>query len=330
MKAVVWTKYGSPNGLQLEEVEKPIPKDNEILVKIHATTVTAGDCEMRTLKLPMGLGFIIRLYNGIRRPKRITILGQEFSGEVDEVGKDVTSFKKGDQVFGSSGFEMATYAEYKCVPEEGEAVAAIKPSNMTFEEAATIPVGGFTALHFLRKGNIQSGQKVLINGAGGSIGTVGVQLAKHYGAEVTAVDSAGKLDMLRSIGADHVIDYTQVDFTKSGETYDVIFDVVGKASYSGSIKSLKENGFYLMGNPTISRMIRGLWTSRGNKKVIGGSATPNSEDLIFLRDLIEDGKIRAVIDRRYPLGEIPNAHRYVETGQKTGNVVITVELNNTI
>ena len=309
--------------LQLRDVEKPIPKDDEVLLKIHATTVTAGDCEMRSLKIAMGLGNIIRLYNGVRRPKKTTILGQEYAGEIESVGKDISKFKVGDQIFGSSGFEMATYAEYKSIPAEGLAVFALKPANMTYEEAATIPAGGFTALHFLRKGNIQPGQKILINGAGGSIGTVGVQLAKSMDAEVTAVDSSGKLDMLRSIGADHTINYMEEDFTKSGEKFDVIFDVVGKASYSGSIKSLTENGLYLMGNPTISRMIRGR-ALRGTKKVIGGTATNNTEDLIFLRDLIEAGKLRAVIDRRFPLGQVADAHRYVETGEKIGNVVITV------
>ena len=323
MKAIVWTKYGGPEVLRLRDVEKPIPKDDEVLVKIHATTVTAGDCEMRSLKIAMGLGNIIRLYNGVRRPKKTTILGQEYAGEIESVGKDVSKFKVGDQIFGSSGFEMATYAEYKSIPAEGLAVFALKPANMTYEEAATIPAGGFTALHFLRKGNIQPGQKIIINGAGGSIGTVAVQLCKYYGAEVFAVDSTEKLDMLRSIGADHTYDFTKEDFTKSGEKFDVIFDVVGKASYSGSIKSLNENGLYLMGNPTIPRMIRGR-VLRGSKKFIGGTATNNIEDLIFLRELIEDGKIRAVIDRRYPLEQVADAHRYVETGEKIGNVVINV------
>ena len=329
MKAIVWTRYGPPEGLELREVEKPVPKDNEILVKIRATTVTAGDCEMRSLKIALGLGYIIRLFNGIGRPKRTTILGQELSGVVEAVGNDVTKFKPGDEVFGATDFSMGAYAEYKCFPEEGEAVVALKPTNLSFEEAATIPMGGFTALYFLRRANIQEGHKVLINGAGGSIGTIGVQLAKHWGAEVTAVDSAGKLEMLRSIGADHVIDYKQEDFIKSGETYDVIFDVVGKASYSGSVRTLKENGIHLIGNPTVARMVRSQWTSRrSSKKVITGAASNNIEDLEFLKGLIEAGKIKAVIDRRYPLEQMVEAHKYVETGQKVGNVVITVDHDN--
>ena len=251
------------------------------------------------------------------------ILGQELAGEIESVGKEVKLFKKGDQVFAATGFRLGAYAEYNCLPEKG--LMAIKPANMTYEEAATVPVGGLHALHFLRRGNIQSGQKVLINGAGGSIGTFAVQLAKSFGAEVTAVDSTAKLDMLCSIGADKVIDYTKEDFTKSGEIYDVIFDVVGKSSFSGCIRSLKEKGFYLLGNPGLSQRIRGRWTSMtGSKKVIGGTVSYKTEDLIFLRELIEAGKIKSVIDRRYPLEQIAEAHRYVDTGQKTGNVVITV------
>ena len=270
----------------------------------------------------------MRLYMGLRKPTRITILGQEFAGEIESVGKDVTRFKQGDQVFGATGFGMGAYAEYICLPEEPEAmegVLAKKPANMTYEEAAAVPIGGLEALHFLRKANIQSGQKVLIIGAGGSIGTFAVQLAKSFGAEVTGVDSTGKLDMLRSIGADHVIDYTQEDFTKNGQTYDVIFDVMGKSSFSGSIRSLKQNGRYLLANPGLSQMVRGRWTSmRSSKKVIIGAASHKTEDLIFLKELIEAGKIKPVIDRRYPLEQIAEAHRYVETGQKKGNVVITL------
>jgi NADPH:quinone reductase-like Zn-dependent oxidoreductase len=274
MKAIVWTKYGSPDVLQLREVEKPTPKGDEVLIKIYATTASAGDFETRSLKVPLMLGLAMRIYVGFIRPKRIIIIGQELAGEIESVGKDVKRFKEGDQVFAGLGFGMGAYAEYKCLPEkptEMEGVLAKKPSNMTYEEAAAVPVGGLNALHFLRKGNIQSGQKVLINGAGGSIGTIAIQLAKYFGAEVTAVDSTGKLDMLRSIGADQVIDYTQEDFTKSGQTYDVIFDVVGKSPFSRSIKSLKQNGRYLIAYPGLSQMVRGLWTSmRSSKKVIGG------------------------------------------------------------
>ncbi|MBW7882520.1 MAG: NAD(P)-dependent alcohol dehydrogenase [Caldilineaceae bacterium] len=329
MKAMVWTKYGPPDGLQLREVEKPAPKDHEVLVKIHATTVTAGDCEARSLKFPLGLWIPMRIYAGLRKPERITILGQELAGEVESAGKDVRLFEEGDQVFGVTGFGLGTYAEYICLPEKSEDGALAKmPANLTYEEAAALPVGGLEALHFLRKGNIQRGERVLINGAGGSIGTVAIQLAKYLGAEVTGVDSTGKLDMLRSIGADQVIDYTQEDFTRNGQTYDVIFDVVGKSPFSRSIRSLKPNGRYLIANPRLSKMVRGLWTSRtSSKKVIFELASHKTEDLVFLKELAEMRKIRPVIDRRYPLEQIPAAHRYVETGQKAGNVVITVVHN---
>ena len=320
MKAVVWTKYGSPDVLQLKEIEKPTPKDKEVLIKVFAATVTAGDCEVRSSKFPLWLWVVMRLYIGLRKPKRVTILGQELAGEIESVGKDVTLFKKGDQVFASPFF--GAYAEYMCLPEDG--MLAIKPINMTYDEAATVPTGGFTSLHFLRQGNLQNGEKILINGAGGSIGTIAIQLAKYFGAEVTAVDSTMKLDILRSIGADKVIDYTQEDFTKSGETYDVILDVVGKSSFSGSLKSLKKNGRYLIANPTLSKMVRGKWTSMiRNKKVITKMAKDNIEDLNFFRELIEAGKLKSIIDRRYTLEQIIEAHSYVDTGQKTGNVVIT-------
>jgi len=332
VKAIVWTQYGPPDVLQLKEVEKPTPKDNEVLIRIYATTVTAGDCELRSLRLPFYLGLPLRAYVGIIRPRRVPILGTELAGEIEAVGKDVGSFNEGDQVFGSAGFGMGANAEYICLPEEpGEmgGGVAIKPANMTYEEAATVPFGGRDALHFLRKGDIQSGQKVLINGAGGSIGTFAVQLAKYFGAEVTAVDSAAKLDMLRSIGADEVIDYTQEDFTRSGETYDVIFDVVGKSSFSRSLGSLRENGSYLLANPRLSHMFRGLWTSRrSSKKVVFETASPTIAGLIFLKGLIEAGKIKTVIDRRYPLEQTAEAHRYVEKGGKKGNVVITVGHNS--
>jgi len=263
MKAIVWTKYGAPQVLRLREVEKPSPKENEVLVKIHATTVTAGDCEMRRLELPLFLSTPMRIYNGLRAPKRITILGQELSGEIEAAGANVKSFKPGDQVFGTTGFNLGGYAEYICLAGDSEESAlALKPVNMSFEEAAAVPFGGLESLHFLRQAHIQPGQKVLINGAGGSIGTFGVQLAKHYGAEVTAVDSADKLDMLLSIGADHVIDYREEDFTKSRKKYDVVFDVIGKSPFSGSIRALEEGGCFLMANPRISYMLRGSWVSR--------------------------------------------------------------------
>ncbi len=323
MKAIVFTKYGSPDVLQLREVAKPTLKDNEALIRIYATTVTAGDCELRSFKIPLFIWLPLRLYMGLRKPRK-HILGQELAGEIEAVGKDVKRFRQGDQVFAATGFRFGAYAEYICLPEEG--VLAIKPSTMTYEEAAAVPVGGLEALHFLRKGHIQSGQKVLIHGAGGGIGTFAVQLAKSYGADVTGVDSAGKLDMLRSIGADQVIDYTQEDFTTSGETYDVIFDVIGKTSFSRGIRSLKQSGRYLLANAGLSQMVRGRWASMtSSKKVIVGAASEKTEDLLILKELIEAGKIQAVIDRRYPLEHVAEAHCYVDSGHKKGNVVITVE-----
>ncbi|MCP4416738.1 MAG: NAD(P)-dependent alcohol dehydrogenase, partial [Chloroflexi bacterium] len=302
--------------------------DNELLIRIYATTVTAGDCELRSLNFPIYLNLVMRLWRGFLKPRENSVLGTELAGEIEAVGKDVKRFKVGDQVFGSAGSGFGANAEYICLPEEPgemEGSVAIKPANMGYEEAATVPFGGRDALHFLRKGNIQSGQRVLINGAGGSIGTFGVQLANYFGAEVTAVDHTDKLDMLRSIGADHVVDYTQEDFTKSGQIYDVIFDVVGTISFSPKEKSLKQNGTYLTANPRLPQMFQGLWTSmRSNKKVIMETANGTIEDLIFLRELIEAGKLKTVIDRTYPLEQIAEAHRYAETGRKKGNVVITV------
>ena len=331
MKAIVWTEYGPPDVLQLKEVEKPAPKDNEILIRIYATTATTGDCEQRSLQLPMWYALTMRAYVGLRRPKRITILGMDLAGEIASVGKDVKLFRKGDQVFAATGsVRMGTHAEYICLPEEPEGGAlAAKPANMTYEEAAAVPVGGLEALSFVRQGNVQSGQKVLINGAGGTIGTFAVQLARCFGAEVTGVDSTGKLDMLRTIGADQVIDYTREDFTQSGETYDFILDLVSKSSFSGSTRSLKQDGRYLIANPGPWQMVRGQWTSMtSSKKVIFGAAYPKTEDLIYLKELVEAGKIKAIIDRRYPLEQTAEAHWYVETGHKMGNVVITVEHNS--
>ncbi len=329
MKAIVCTKFGPPDVLQLQEVAKPAPKDNEVLIRIYATTVTAADCELRGLKVPLAFRLPLRIYLGRIRPGPI-ILGQELAGEIEAVGKDVKRFRKGDQVFGWSGLGLGAYAEYKCLPEDG--VLAIKPANISYEEAAVLAVGGLDAVHFLRKGHIQSGEKVLIHGAGGSIGTFAVQLAKYFGAEVTAVDSTGKLDMLRSIGADQVIDYTQADFTKSGETYDVIFDVVGKSSFSRSVRSLTHNGRYLLGNSRLSQRVRGQWTSRRSSKQVilweARAASEYTEDFKFLTELIEAGKIHSVIDRCYPLEQTAEAHRYVDTGHKKGNVVITVAHNN--
>jgi 2-desacetyl-2-hydroxyethyl bacteriochlorophyllide A dehydrogenase len=327
MKAMVWTQYGSPDVLQLQEVEKPTPQDNEVLIRIVATTVTSGDCEMRGLSGARWYTLPIRAYVGLKTPTRITILGMELAGEVEAVGNAVKRFKAGDQVFAATGFaRMGACAEYICLPTVSEeSVLAIKPSNMTYEEAAAVPVGGLEALHFLRKVKIQSGEKVLINGASGTIGTFAVQLAKHLGAEVTGVDSTGKLGMLRAIGADHVIDYTQEDYTQNGRTYDVIIDMIGKRSVSRSVKSLKPNGRILLANPGLSQRVRGRWAAlTSSKQVIVGAARQKTADLIFLKELIEAGKIKSVIDRCYPLEQTAEAHRYVETGYKTGHVIVTV------
>ena len=306
MKAIVWTKYGPPEGLQLQEVEKPFPKDNEVLIRIHATTVTAGDCEMRSLKLPLFLSFPTRMYVGFRRPTRVKIIGQEMAGETEAVGKDVSLFKPGDPVFGATSFGQGTYCEYICLPEgsDGTDVAlAIKPANLTYEEAAAVPIGGNTALYLLRKAELRRGESVLVYGASGSVGSYAVQLARHFGAEVTGVCSTANLELVRSLGARHVLDYTRQDFIHAGKRYDVVFDAVGKISPSRSKAVLKRNGRVLS---------------------ITSPTSEETENLIFLKELIEAGEIRPVIDRRYPLEQIVKAYRHVDRGHKKGNVVITV------
>jgi NADPH:quinone reductase-like Zn-dependent oxidoreductase len=321
VKAIICPKYGPPDVLRLEEVEKPAPRPDEVLIRVHATTATRGDCELRGIKVPISLQPLVRMGFGFRGPRK-KILGQELAGEVESMGEDVTRFKRGDQVFAFTGFRLGAYAEYDCLPEKG--LIATKPSNMTYEEAAAVPVGGLHAIHMLNKAAIQSDQKVLIVGAGGSIGTFAVQIAKSSGAQVTGVDSAGKLDAVRSIGADHVVDYAKEDFTKSGQKYDVIFDTIGKSQFSGSVRCIGERGIYLLGNPGLSQQIRRLWTSKGRKKIVGGAVSYAIEDLVLLKELIEAGKVRSVIDRRYQLEEMAEAHKYVDTGQKIGNVVVTV------
>jgi NADPH:quinone reductase-like Zn-dependent oxidoreductase len=328
MKTIIWTKYGPPEGLKLQSREKPIPKDDEVLVKIHATTVTAGDCEMRRLELPLMLSFPMRLYAGFTKPKRITTLGQEFAGEVEQIGKNVKSFQVGDQVFGTTGFRFGAYAEYLGLPEnpgDTQGMLSLKPVNLTYEEAAAVPTAGFEALHFVRAAGIQPGKKVLIIGAAGSIGTFAIQLARQFGAEVTGVDSTEKIDLLRSLGADHVIDYTKEDYIQSGETYDLIIDVVGKKAVFQRLKLLKPEGYYFLAYAGLSDIVLSMWVSmRSSKKLKIESSSQNKEDLLHLKTLIEEGAIKPVIDRSFPLEQMPEAHRFAESGRKKGNIVITV------
>ena len=328
MKAIVWTKYGPPEGLKRQEVEKPSPKNDEVLVKIHGTTVTAGDCEMRKLALPLGLSLPFRFYTGLIKPKRILVLGQEFAGEVVEVGQKVKSYQVGDQVFGTTGFGFGAYAEYICLPAnpgDADGVLAAKPKNLSYAEAAAVPTAGLEALHYMRKAQVEPGEKVLIIGAGGSIGTFSIQLARHFGAEVTGVDSTGKLELMQSLGADHVIDYTKEDYTNSNETYDLIIDVVGKHSISKRLKLLKKNGIYFLAFARPSHILLGLWTSlTSSKRLEIESANQTTEDLLFLKMLIEEGNLKPVIDRCFPLEQVAEAHRYVEAGGKKGNVCIVL------
>jgi NADPH:quinone reductase-like Zn-dependent oxidoreductase len=328
MKAIVYTEYGSPDVLHLKEVAKPAPRENEVLIRVHATPVGFGDLLARKFKsvtprqfnMPFFFWLPARLAFGLNKPKK-NILGSEFAGEVEAVGKAVTRFKPGDQVFGFTA-NLGAYAEYICLPEEG---VAARPANLNFAEAAAVPYGALTALYFLKKANLQSGQKVLIVGASGGVGTAAVQLAKHFGAEVTGVCSTAKLEFVKALGADVVIDYTREDFTRNGQIYDVIFDTVGKSSVLRSNRSLKENGYYLFatfGLPTLALM---PWLSlRSKQKAVVGLVEAKCEALNFIKELIEAGEFKAVIDRCYPMDQMADAHRYVETGRKKGSVVITL------
>jgi len=321
MKAIVYKKFGPPEVLQLQEVDKPAPKKDEVLIKINATTVTKYDCWVRSNTAPPGFDFLLRIVSG-QKPK-YPILGTELAGEIEKVGSAVTRFHAGDPVFGFSGMDLGAYAEYICLPED---VVARKPANISYQEAAAVPQGALTALYFLRKANIQPGQKVLIFGASGGVGSYAVQLAKHhFGADVTGVCSTGKLAFVRSLGADQVIDYTRQDFTQNDLRYDVLFDTVGKSSIPHCRRSLKEKGCYLFATLSLSMLFQLLWYSKlSSQKYVFGTFEAKSEDLIFLKELIETGLIKPVIDRSYPLAEAAQAHQYVESGQKIGNVVITI------
>jgi NADPH:quinone reductase-like Zn-dependent oxidoreductase len=334
MKAIVYTQYGAPEVLRLAEVEKPAPKDNEILIRIRAVSVGYGDLLARNFKgtpaskfnMPFIFYLPARIVFGVSKPKKQT-LGAEFAGKIEGVGKAVKLFKAGDQVFGFRGMSMGANAEYLCMPEAG--LVAIKPANMTYEEAANVPYGAITALSLLRKVNIRPGQKVLINGASGGIGSAAVQLAKYFGAEVTGVCGTPRLGFVKSLGADKVIDYTREDFTQNGETYDLIFDILGRSSFSLCRNSLNENGRYLLASFKMKQIFQMLWTSRiGSKKVICALSDEKIEDLLLVKKLVEDGKIKSIIDKRFPLEQTAEAHRYLENGNKQGHVVITVGQNN--
>lgn len=323
MKAIVWTAYGPPDVLELREVETPVPGENDVLIRIHVGTVNKGDCELRAMKFSPWFAIPLRLFNGWRTPRRRVILGQEIAGEIVEVGSAVTRFEVGDRVFACTDMGFGGYAEYLCLPEDG--TLAVLPANTSYAEAAPLATWASNALHFVRLAEVKAGESVLVNGAGGCMGPFGIQLAKLRGAEVTAVDSSEKFDMLRDIGADHVIDYRQQDFTRSGQRYDVIFDVVGGSPYGRSLACLKSGGRYVLANTTPPVMLRGVFSSRfSDKRVLFALASPKAEDLQYLAQLVEQGKLRTVIDRHYPLAETAAAHRYVETERKIGNVIIDV------
>ena len=323
LKAITYSNYGPPGVLELKEVEKPVPKDDEVLIRVRAVEATKSDCEMRSFKFAVKWFWLpLRIAFGVRTPRR-KILGGYFSGEVEALGKDVTEFSTGDQVFGAAGLKLGAYGEYVALPAKFTIVA--KPGNMTFAESAAVPLGGLNALHFMRLARIQPGDRVLINGAGGSIGAHAVQIAKSMGAEVTAVDSTIKEDLLRRIGADHFIDYTKENFTAMGRTYDVIFVMVAGSSYAASIRALVPNGRYLTANPRLSVMFRSVFTSRFSEKTARFAfAQEAREELLTLRQMIEDEKIGSIVDRVYPMEQAADAHSRVETEQRLGAVVIAI------
>ena len=331
MKAIITTKYGSPEVLEIGAVEKPTPKSKEVLIRIHSVSVNYGDLVARNFKnisakefnMPFLFWLIAKLSFGLHQPK-VKILGSTFSGEIDTIGKEVTKFKKGEKVFGYIGEKMGAYAEYLCMPENG--ILATKPTTMTFEEASAVPYGAIMALNLLKKVNLLKGQKVVVVGASGAIGSAAVQLAKHhFGAEVIGVCGASSLEFVKEIGADKVIDYRKEDFTNSGETYDLIVDVLGKGSFSSYKASLKKNGIYLSVSFKSKKLFQMLWTSiTGGKKMVCALAIPKPEDLIFIKELAEDGKIKSIIDKSFPMAQAAAAHRYMESGMKRGNVVITI------
>jgi NADPH:quinone reductase-like Zn-dependent oxidoreductase len=325
MRAAVYRRYGPPEVVRIEDVPKPVPKDDEVLIRVHATTVAAADWRLRRTA-PV----FIRLMNGLWRPTKTLILGMEFSGTIESVGKAVARFRAGDEVFGSSGFHFGAHAEYLCLPESG--MLAAKPANMPPDEAAAVMFGGISALHFLKEARIQAGQRVLIYGASGSVGVFAVQLAKHFGANVTAVCSTANLELVKSLGADAVVDYTKEDFSKAGRVYDIVFDAVGYSGFRRSLRSLKHGCPYVRCGaakgmlPMLGAMLRGAWISwTGAAKVVGGVARFAPEYQALLKELIETGKLRTVIDKRYPLDRIAEAHRHAEAGHKKGHVLILVE-----
>jgi NADPH:quinone reductase-like Zn-dependent oxidoreductase len=330
MKAIVYSEFGPPEVLHLEEVEKPAPKANEVLVRVHASPVSYGDLAARNFKnipagefhMPFPLLLLSRMYFGFTKPK-INILGSEFAGEIEAVGKDVRRFKEGDQVMGYLGQRMGAYAEYLCMPEDG--TLALKPTNLSYAEAATIPYGAIMASSLLRRGNLHTGHKVLVNGASGGIGSAAVQLARNSGAQVAGVCGAPRLEFVKSLGASKVIDYAKEDFTQTGETYDLIFDILGKSSFARVKNSLKPDGIYLLASFKMKALLQMLWTKMfGKKKVICAMASDDPKNLVFVKDLVEAGRYKAAVDKTFPLEQAAEAHRYAESGLKQGPVVITL------